>query len=76
VALVAEARDPERDRCPCDYEKLVELTERVARLEEDNRWLRRRLEELDRRTWWILSGIIVTILIEVLDILARLPIAH
>ena len=62
---MAEARDPERDRCPCDYEKLVELTERVARL-----------EELDRRTWWILSGIIVTILIEVLDILARLPIAH
>jgi hypothetical protein len=73
---VAEARDPDRDRCPCDCEKLVELTERVARLEEDNRWLRRRLEELDRRTWWILSGIIVTILVEVLDILARLPIAH
>ena len=76
VGLVAEARDPDRDRCPCDYEKLVELTERVARLEEDNRWLKRRLEELDRRTWWILSGIVVTILIEVLDILARLPIAH
>ena len=73
---MAEARDPERDRCASDYEKLVELTERVARLEEDNRWLRRRLEELDRRTWWILSGIIVTILVEVLDILARLPIAH
>jgi hypothetical protein len=30
VVLVAEARDPERDRCPCDYGKLVELTERVA----------------------------------------------
>ena len=77
---MAEARDPigdpERDRCPSDYDKLVELTERVARLEEDNRWLRRRLEELDRRTWWILSGIVVTILIEVLDIIARLPIAH
>ncbi len=69
-------KDNDPDRCSCDYEKLVELTERVARLEEDNRWLRRRLEELDRRTWWILSGIVVTILIEVLDILARLPIAH
>jgi len=73
---VAEARDPIGDPDSRSYDKLVELTERVARLEEDNRWLKRRLEELDRRTWWILSGIIVTILIEVLDILARLPIAH
>jgi len=76
VALVAEARDPERDRCACDYDKLVELTERVARLEEDNRWLKRRLEDLDSRTWWILGGVVLTVLIEVLDILARLPIAH
>jgi hypothetical protein len=77
VGLVAEeARDPDRDRCPCDYNKLVELTERVARLEEDNRWLKRRLEDLDSRTWWILGGVVLTVLIEVLDILTRLPIAH
>ncbi len=69
-----EGSDP--DRCPCDYNKLVELTERVARLEEDNRWLKRRLEDLDSRTWWILGGVVLTVLIEVLDILTRLPIAH
>ena len=73
---MSEEQGHDPNRCVCDYDKLVELTERVARLEEDNRWLKRRLEELDRRTWWILSGIIVTILIEVLDIIARLPIAH
>jgi len=57
---VAEARDPDRDRCPCDYEKLVELSEqvnelrgqvvslaeRVTRLEEENRWLRQELAEI------------------------------
>jgi hypothetical protein len=75
VGLVAEeGHDP--NRCACDYNKLVELTERVARLEEDNKWLKRRLEDLDSRTWWILGGVVLTVLIEVLDILARLPIAH
>ena len=69
-------KDNDPDRCPCDYKTLVELTERVARLEEDNRWLKRRLEDLDSRTWWILGGVVLTVLIEVLDILTRLPIAH
>ena len=69
-------KDNDPDRCPCDYNRLVELTERIARLEEDNRWLKRRFEDLDSRTWWILGGVVLTVLIEVLDILARLPISH
>ena len=79
---MAEARDPERDRCPCNYEKLVELTERVARLEEDNRWLKKQLEELskqvvdmNKRTWIILTSILTT-MGGVIAILIRLAIIH
>jgi len=57
------------------YEKLAE---RVTRLEEDNKWYRekfnemdKRIKEVDNKTWYILGGIVVTILIEVLDILVR-----
>jgi hypothetical protein len=68
--------DPERR----DYyerlnNQLVSLRERVARLEEDNWWLKRELEKVNSRTWWITS-IIITILLELLDILSRHPVAH
>jgi len=57
---VAEARDPEGDPDSRSYDKLVELSEqvnelrgqvvslaeRVARLEEENRWLRQELAEI------------------------------
>jgi len=52
--------DPERRDY---YKQLVSLTERVARLEEDN------------RTWRIIE-IIITILLELLNILSRHPLAH
>ena len=58
--------------------KCEHLAERVTRLEEDNKWYRekfnemdKRIKEVDNRTWYILGGIVVTILIEVLDILVR-----
>jgi len=73
---VAEARDPERDRCPCDYDKLVELTERVARLEEDNAWMKSQLKEIARRDWYILAGIGISILIGIFDLLLRLVLLH
>jgi len=68
--------DPERR----DYyerlnNQLVSLRERVARLEEDNWWLKRGLEKVNSRTWWITS-IIITILLELLNILSRHPVAH
>ena len=55
--------------------QLVSLRERVARLEEDNWWLKRGLEKVNSRTWWITS-IIITILLELLNILSRHPVAH
>jgi len=58
--------------------KCEHLAERVTRLEEDNKWYRekfnemdKRIKEVDNKTWYILGGIVVTILIEVLDILVR-----
>jgi hypothetical protein len=58
--MVAEARDPIGDPDSRSYDKLVELSEqvnelrgqvvslaeRVARLEEENRWLRQELAEI------------------------------
>jgi len=57
---VAEARDPESDPDSRSYDKLVELSEqvnelrgqvvslaeRVARLEEENKWLRQEIAEI------------------------------
>ena len=58
--------------------KLDQLAERVARLEEDNKWYKekfnemdKRIKEVDSKTWYILGGIIVTILIEIVNILVR-----
>jgi len=83
---VAEARDPDSR----SYDRLEELkeqinrlngqvlslTERVARLEEDNKWMKRRVEEIARRDWYILGGIIISILIGIFDLLLRLAVAH
>ena len=58
--------------------KCEHLVERVTRLEEDNKWYKekfnemdKRIKEVDNKTWYILGGIIVTILIEIVDILVR-----
>ena len=75
-----QGRDPksdlERDRCACDYDKLVELIERITRLEEDNKWLKSQLKEIARRDWYILAGISISILIGIFDLLLRLAVAH
>ena len=85
VDLVAE-----QGRDPKDYDRLEELkeqinrlngqvlslTERVARLEEDNKWMKRRVEEIARRDWYILGGIIISILIGIFDLMLRLAVAH
>jgi len=74
--VAEEGRDPERDRCPCDYRTLVELTERVTRLEEDNKWMKSQLKEIARRDWYILGGIIISVLIGIFDLLLRLAVVH
>ena len=72
--MAEQGSDP--DRCACDYDKLVELTERITRLEEDNKWLKRRVEEIARRDWYILGGISISVLIGIFDLLLRLAVAH
>jgi len=49
--------------------EILKLSERVAKLETDMRWVRELLEKVDKRSWYILAGIIVSILV---SILARL----
>jgi hypothetical protein len=39
------------------------LRERVATLEESNKWIVSTLKSLDKKVWMILSGIIVSILL-------------
>jgi chromosome segregation ATPase len=99
VGLVAAegARDPVGDPDARSYDKLVELnervnavsrqavslTERVARLEEENRWLRQELAEIKsslndirRNDWMILASTITVLVTVIIDLLTRLPIAH
>jgi chromosome segregation ATPase len=61
----------------CD-EELAELAERVTRLEEENRQLRERAEEVTRKTWWqceLPNTTIITLLL-VLLMFIILQMAH
>jgi len=82
---VAEARDPEGDPDSRSYDKLVELSEqvnelrgqvvslaeRVARLEEENKWLRQEIAEIKgavnevRRNGWLILASTITVLVTV-----------
>jgi len=49
------------------------LTERVARLEEDVKWIKNmlndfeeRLKQIEKREWYILSGVIISIWLQIL----------
>ena len=55
--------------------QVVSLRERVARLEEDNWWLKRELEKVNRRRRRI-TDIIIRIVLELLNILSRHSLAH
>ena len=46
--------------------EILRLSERVARLEVDMRWTVKLLEKVDKRSWYILSGIIISILVSIL----------
>jgi hypothetical protein len=66
--------------------KLDQLAERVARLEEDNKWykekfnemeksieyLGRTVKDVDNRSWYILGGVIITLITTAIDIIVRL----
>ena len=34
------------------------LAERVTALETDMKWVKKKLETIDRRTWWILGSVV------------------
>jgi len=46
--------------------EILRLLERVAKLEADMIWVRELLEKVDKRSWYILSGIIISILVSIL----------
>jgi predicted RNase H-like nuclease (RuvC/YqgF family) len=76
-----ERRDPDRlaelkEQIDRLNGQVLNLTERVARLEEDNKWLKSQLKEIARRDWYILAGIGISILIGIFDLLLRLAVAH
>jgi len=79
----SDAEPERRDYYERLNNQLVSLRERVARLEEDNwwlkrelRWLKRELKKVKRRTRWWIIRFIITILLELLNILSRHPVAH
>jgi len=47
------------------------LAERVATLENDMGWVKKILEKIDRRTWWILGSVVALGLIAVVIALIR-----
>ena len=66
--------------------KLDQLAERVARLEEDNKWYKEKfnqmeksienlgktVKDVDSRSWYILGGVIITLITTAIDIIVRL----
>jgi len=42
------------------------LAERVATLENDMGWVKKILEKIDRRTWWILGSVVALGIIAIL----------
>ena len=59
--------------------KCEHLAERVTRLEEDNKWykekfnqIEKRIESIDSRSWYILGGVIITLITTAIDIIVRL----
>ena len=83
--MAQEGRDPEGDPDSRSYDKLVELSERVdrlngqvldlaervTRLEEENKWLRQELAEIKgavnevRRNGWLILASTITVLVTV-----------
>jgi len=53
-----EEEDPIREL----REVVVELREKVAKLETDVKWIKGILHKVDVRTWFILAGVIVGVL--------------
>ncbi|KPV62831.1 MAG: hypothetical protein AOA65_1611 [Candidatus Bathyarchaeota archaeon BA1] len=51
-------------------EESLTIDERVAVLETDMKWVKRTLEKIDDRTWWILGSVIalgvITIIIQLI----------
>ncbi len=61
-ARKAEENDPLIDG-------IEELTVRVTALEANQKWIIEKLKDLDQKVWYILSGIIISILLAILHLL-------
>ena len=64
--IMARRRKNNDDPPYPSFTQFLELQERVARLEEATSWMKDKLESIDKRTWYILAGIIVSILVAIL----------
>ena len=49
--------------------EIVRLSERVARLEENIKWIMKSLEKVDRRTWYILTSVLLSILVMIWNVI-------
>lgn len=45
---------------------LLELSERVTRLEADMSWIKEKLRNVDSRTWYILGSVLLGVLLTLL----------
>jgi len=45
---------------------MIELRERLARVETHVEWMRKKLESIDNRSWWILGSVVVLGVIAIL----------
>ena len=60
IVIMARRKRKHDNDCPIN---IVELHERVVRLEESMLWIKEKMECIDRRTWYILSAVILSILL-------------
>jgi len=56
----------EKYNIPIVLEKVDGLEERVAILETHISWIKHKLEKLDQRFWWIITGLILSTLVTIL----------
>jgi len=49
---------------------LFEFNERITRLETDMTWVKDKLKCLDKRLWYILTGIVISILLTIMTVIS------
>ncbi len=65
---MAKAKKTKEENDPL-IDGLEELTVRVATLEANQKWIIEKLKDLDQKVWYILSGVIISVLLAILHFL-------